>query len=165
MKVHSRIQYDVAGCIQYFDRCAEFQVPAVFGGYGKVNFQPAPFVDRSEHGCCGYAIAYVYRNVSHNAGSLRMHLEVTELNILLLDLRVHRLYVSVGRVVRRLRLVEVLTADDSRRKEPLSAIQLHLRQLQRCFFGRALGFPVRHRRRLPSRIDLHQRLALLYDIA
>ena len=65
-----------------------------------------------------------------NAGSLRVHLEIAKLNILLLDLGVHRLHVSFGCVVGRLRLVEVLAADYTGREQSLGAVQLDLRQLQ-----------------------------------
>jgi hypothetical protein len=90
---------------------------------------------------------------------------VTQLHLLLLDLRLQRLEAGFGGLERSLRPLELLLADGAGREQLARPLLLLARVGDVGFPRGALRFPARHGGLLPLGIDLHQAGTLIHPIA
>ena len=144
---------------QDLDRQLPLQLARAFDRHRHVQFERRVLVDRRERRRRRHLIADAHRDVADHAVGRRGDGVVAELHLLLLHLRVERLQIRLGRLARRLGLLELLLADRAGLVELLRALLLlagvvHIRLLQL-----ALGFLARDGRALASRIDLEERRA------
>ena len=112
-----------------------------------------------------YLIADAHGHVADDARRRSGDGEETELDLLLLNLRLERLEVCVGRALRRVGLLELLLADGAGRIQLVVPLLLLTREGQGGFGRCELSLLARHCRLLSPRVDFHERGALPYPVA
>ena len=130
-----------------------------------VQFESLILVDGREHRLRRDLVPHAHRHVADGPGRWRGERVVTELHFLLLQLRLQRLQLRLGRPQAGFRLFELLFADRSRGEQFAGALLLLSRERDVGFPCRALRFLTEDRGLLAAWIDLHQRRSLWDAVA